>query len=71
MSFNAEGLTYPDACALMDRLRSDGIECAVTVGGVRVYLSGSQFQAAKQNGSILFIYGLSYGQIREARGAGI
>jgi len=50
MSFNAEGLTYPDACALMDRLRSDGIECAVTVGGVRVYLSGSQFQAAKQNG---------------------
>jgi hypothetical protein len=56
-SFNAEGLTYPQAIALINTLNSQGIDANISSGCVSVQSSESQWgQAraiAKQSGASL------------------
>jgi NAD-dependent oxidoreductase involved in siderophore biosynthesis len=56
-SFNAEGLTYPQAIALIKSLNSQGIDANISIGCVSVQPSESQWgQAraiAKQSGASL------------------
>jgi hypothetical protein len=46
-AFNAEGLTYPKACQLINTLRTAGIDANIVVGGVRAYPSESQWGEAR------------------------
>ena len=46
--FTVTGLNYPDACAVIDRLKLSGIRCNLSCGSVSVYATPEQVPAMKE-----------------------
>lgn len=46
--FTAEGLSYPEAIALIKNLNDNGIESNITVGGIAVHVTPDQIPLAKE-----------------------
>lgn len=46
--FSAEGLTYPEACRLINYLKSKSIDANISAGGVAVYPDPCMVQTAKE-----------------------